>query len=337
MPRVAIIGVGFMGNTHAKGYKNIGVDIVAIADIDNNARTKFKQEYKCEVFETAEKMMSEYADKIDFIDICIPTYQHEKMVLLGVKYKKSVMCEKPFSLTLKAVDNMLAATKKAKTIFMIGQVLHFWPEYAKIKQWYDEGVFGSIKQVSAVRLGQMPVQPWYAEPKKSGGGLFDLHVHDIDFLCYLFGGVKEVYATGKKSKQHAWNFVTSNLRFKNGVNAVAEATFGITDNYPFTMNLRIVGEKATAEFSFVAGSGANLEDRDSAKNTLTLYENGKSPKREPKSIRDAYEIEVEYFTECVKEGKQPTIVQGKEVRRSIEAIIALKKSLETGEVVKIGK
>ncbi|WP_300370759.1 Gfo/Idh/MocA family oxidoreductase [Brachyspira sp.] len=333
MVKVAIVGGGFMGTTHAKGYKNIGVEIVAIADIDKKAKEDFMKTYNCKGFDTAQSMMEEIHSEIDYLDVCIPTYQHEEMVLLATKYNKHVLSEKPFALTLEAIDNMLEATQKANSIFMIGQVLHFWPEYAKIKKWIDQGIFGEIKLATAVRLGQHPVSEWYGDINKSGGGIYDLHVHDIDFLCYLFGDVEEVYATGKKARKDAWNFVDSTLRFKNGVNATAQAAFGITDNYPFSMNLRIVGEKATAEFSFSAGF--NLEDIASAKNSLILYRNGEKPYQEPPSTRDPYEIEIEYFANCVKEGKQPEIVKPKEVRKSIQAILALIKSLETGQVIKI--
>lgn len=333
MVKVAIVGGGFMGTTHAKGYKNIGVEIVAIADIDKKAKEDFMKTYNCKGFDTAESMMEAVHSEIDYLDVCIPTYQHEEMVLLAAKYNKHVLSEKPFALTLEAIDNMLEATQKANSIFMIGQVLHFWPEYAKIKEWVDQGIFGEIKLATAVRLGQHPISEWYGDPKKSGGGIYDLHVHDIDFLCYLFGDVDEVYATGKKARKDSWNFVDSTLRFKNGVNATAQAAFGITDNYPFSMNLRIVGEKATAEFSFSAGF--NLEDIASARNSLILYRNGQEPHQEPPSTRDPYEIEVEYFANCVKEGKQPEMVKPKEVRKSIQAILGLIKSLETGKVVKI--
>ncbi|MBW5410400.1 Gfo/Idh/MocA family oxidoreductase, partial [Brachyspira hampsonii] len=191
MVKVAIVGGGFMGTTHAKGYKNIGVEIVAIADIDKKAKEDFMKTYNCKGFDTAQSMMEAIHSEIDFLDVCIPTYQHEEMVLLAAKYNKHVLSEKPFALTLEAIDNMLDAAQKANSIFMIGQVLHFWPEYAKIKEWVDQGIFGEIKLATAVRLGQHPVSEWYGDPKKSGGGIYDLHVHDIDFLCYLFGDVKE--------------------------------------------------------------------------------------------------------------------------------------------------
>ena len=167
MVKVAIIGGGFMGTTHAKGYKNIGVEIVAIADIDKKAKENFIKTYNCKGFDSAEEMLKEIYNDIDYVDVCIPTYRHEEMVLLATKYNKHVLSEKPFALTLESVDNMLSATEKAKSIFMIGQVLHFWPEYAKIKEWVEQGIFGEIKLATAVRLGQHPVSEWYGDPKRA--------------------------------------------------------------------------------------------------------------------------------------------------------------------------
>ena len=333
MPNVAIVGGGFMGTTHAKGYKNIGVNVVAIADIDKKAMDDFVATYACKGYSSASEMLKTEGSNIDFVDICIPTSSHEEMVLLVAEHDKHILCEKPFSLTLDSVDRMLAAVNKKDKIFMIGQVLRFWREYVQIKKWVDEGIFGDIRLVSAFRLGQHPTNPWYADAKQSGGGVYDLHVHDIDFLCYLFGDVSEVYATGKKASNGCYNFVNSTLRFKNGVNATAEVAFGITDNYPFSMNLRVVGEKATAEFSFSAGF--NLEDLSSAKNSLVLYQNGKEPEKQEASTRDPYEMEVEYFSNCVKDNKKAIVADPLDVRRSIEAVCAVVKSLDSGNIIKI--
>ena len=64
MAKVAIIGGGFMGTTHAKGYKNIGVEIVAIADIDKKAKEDFVKTYNCKGFDSAEEMLKEIYNNI---------------------------------------------------------------------------------------------------------------------------------------------------------------------------------------------------------------------------------------------------------------------------------
>lgn len=327
---VAIIGGGFISNIHAACYKNLGVKIEAIADISAEVREAFSSKYNCKAYESAKKMLEELNEKIEIVDICAPTFLHEEMIDLALQYNKHIICEKPLSIHLNKVDEIIAKFKNSDKYLMIAQVIRFWPEYVKIKEWIDNGVLGNIKLVSAKRLAQHPKSKWFYDPTKSGGGIFELHIHDTDFLCYLFGDVKEVYANGSQDENKSWDFINSSIKFKNGVSAVAQGAFGITDNYPFTANFKVIGDKGTAEFNLSAG--VNLDSGST--NSLTLYRNGEQPIIENVGSRDAYEIELEYFIDCVKNKKYHEVVNLESIRKSIETTTNLIKSLETENVIK---
>ena len=329
---VAIIGGGFISNIHAQCYKNLGIKIEAIADISEDVRKDFAIKYNCKTYKSAEEMLKDISDNIDIVDICAPTYLHEELILLALKYNKHVICEKPLSINIDFVENIIDKFENNNRYLMTAQVLRFWAEYVKIKEWIEEGVFGNIKLVSAMRLAQHPKSEWFYNPKKSGGGIFELHIHDIDFLCYLFGDVKEVYANGSKDENESWDFINSSIKFKNRISASAQGIFGITDNYPFTANMKVIGDKATAEYSLSAG--VNLDSDGKQSNSLTLYRKGKEPIIENIKSKDAYELELEYFIDCVKNNKKPEIVSLDSIKRTIKTINCLIESLESGNIVK---
>ena len=329
---VAIIGGGFISNIHAQCYKNLGVKIEAMADISEKVRQEFKEKYNCKTYSSAEEMLENVSDNIDLVDICAPTFLHEEFILLALKHNKHVICEKPLSINIDFVENIIDKFENNNRYLMTAQVLMFWTEYVKIKEWIEEGVFGNIKLVSAMRLAQHPKSEWFYNPKKSGGGIFELHIHDIDFLCYLFGDVKEVYANGSKDENESWDFINSSIKFKNGISASAQGIFGITDNYPFTANMKVIGDKATAEYSLSAG--VNLDSDGKQSNSLILYRKGKEPIIENIKSKDAYELELEYFIDCVKNNKKPEIVSLDSIKRTIKTINYLIKSLESGNIVK---
>lgn len=330
---VAIIGGGFISNIHAQCYKNLGVKIEAMADISEDVRKDFAIKYNCKTYKSAEEMLKDISDNIDIVDICAPTYLHEELILLALKYNKHVICEKPLSINIDFVENIIDKFENNNRYLMTAQVLRFWTEYVKIKEWIEEGVFGDIKLVSAMRLAQHPKSEWFYNPKKSGGGIFELHIHDIDFLCYLFGDVKEVYANGSKDENESWDFINSSIKFKNGISASAQGIFGITDNYPFTANMKVIGDKAMAEYSLSAG--VNLGSDGKQSNSLILYRKGKEPIIENIKTKDAYELELEYFINCVKNNKKPEIVDLDSIRKTIETITCLVKSLESGEIIRL--
>lgn len=329
---VAIIGGGFISNIHAQCYKNLGIKIEAMADISEKVRQEFKEKYNCKTYSSAEEMLENVSDNIDLVDICAPTFLHEEFILLALKHNKHVICEKPLSINIDFVENIIDKFENNNRYLMTAQVLRFWAEYVKIKEWIEEGVFGNIKLVSAMRLAQHPKSEWFYNPKKSGGGIFELHIHDIDFLCYLFGDVKEVYANGSKDENESWDFINSSIKFKNGILASAQGIFGITDNYPFTANMKVIGDKATAEYSLSAG--VNLDSDGKQSNSLILYRKGKEPIIENIKSKDAYELELEYFIDCVKNNKKPEIVSLDSIKRTIKTINCLIESLESGNIVK---
>lgn len=332
MVNVVIIGTGFIGNAHATACRNSKIlNLIAICDLSEEAGKKAAEEFGCAYYKDAEEMLQK--EDAGIVDICLPTFLHEKFVLLAAKYKKNVICEKPITLTLASMDRMIQAAKDANVLFMVAQVVRFWPEYVEIKKLYDQGKFGDIKMVYASRLAQHPNwTQWHKDPKNSGGGLFDLHLHDIDFLRYIFGEVKSVYAVGWKSGTGCWNHVTTSLKFKNGVRAVAEGAFDMTESYPFTMSLRIVGESRTADYKLIAG--LNLEDVGSSTREAMLYETGSEPAKIPVDTSvDAYQAELEYFANCVDGGKSADEVPLYESRDVVRIVLAIQESLETGNVV----
>lgn len=333
MLNIGIIGSGFIGCTHAAAVNNSEkVNLVAIADVNEEAGKKAAEDNKCKWYADAEEMLKR--EEIDIVDICLPTFLHEQYVLLGAKYKKNILCEKPVALSLESFDRMVSATENAGVNFMVAQVIRFWPEYADIKKHYDAGEFGNIKMVYANRLAQHPTwTTWHRDPAKSGGGLFDLHLHDVDFVRYIFGKPKSVYAIGYQSETGCWNHIISNFVFENGVRAAVEGAFEMTENFPFNMYFRIVGEDRTVEYNLSAG--LNLEDVGSAKRQEVLFETGKDPVfADVDQSEDAYQTEIEYFAGCVEKGVKPDVVPIEQSREVIEMILAIKKSLETGKVVR---
>ncbi len=128
MVRVGLAGLGFMGGTHAQCHAALpNAELVAVVDVEPDRRERFAATYGAKPFASLEEMLSSV--EVDMVDICMPTYLHRKAVEQVAAAGRQVLCEKPMALTVEDCDAMIAATKKAKVKFMIGQVLRFWPEY----------------------------------------------------------------------------------------------------------------------------------------------------------------------------------------------------------------
>lgn len=332
MTKIAILGAGFMGDTHATAYQQMErAEIAGIFDKNKEAGEKLAAKYGCRAFTDFDEMLRQV--EVDVADICLPTFLHEEYVVKAAESSRHIFCEKPVGLSVESLDRMLAAVEKAGVCMLVGQVVRFWPEYAEAKRRYDSGEFGELKAVYAARLSEHPAwSEWYKRVENSGGGLLDLHLHDIDYMCYLLGKVSHVYATGKKNSYGCWNHVSTSLTFENGNHATVEGIIEMIKGYPFTMELRIVGDQKIYQYEMKAG--ANLEDVASAKRRTVIYEENHATVL-PLDERDAYQIELEHFVDCMEQGVGSPVIDMTQVRNVLCTIEAIRESLETGEKVKV--
>ncbi|MCF8566695.1 Gfo/Idh/MocA family oxidoreductase [Alicyclobacillus tolerans] len=326
MVRVGLLGSGFMGETHASAYRNMtDVELVGVYTRNADKGREFAGRFGTSFFPDAQTLYAQ----VDVVDICLPTYLHEQYCVEAARAGKHILCEKPIALTRDSLDRIGAAVQETGVIFMAAQVLRFWPEYQELKRQVQSGQIGEVLEISMQRLAQAPSwSAWFKDPERSGGALFDLHIHDLDMARHLLGPIATVYAVGV-NQAGAWNHVVTTLTAQSGAKAVCEGSFLLPSGYPFTMSARLLGTSAAAEF--VLKAGVNLENRSEAKNELMVYHNG--PELWTSTGADAYEQEIRYFISCVVKGESASIVPFSEVVDVLDIVLAAKRSLETGQVV----
>ena len=81
---------------------------------------------------------------------------------------------------------------------MVGHVVRFFPDYARIQAAAGRGALGQVGVVRAARLNAFPSgrPPGYADFAASGGVVVDMMIHDLDTLRWYFGDVVRLYARG---------------------------------------------------------------------------------------------------------------------------------------------
>ncbi len=333
MLNVAIIGSGYIGSLHAQ-MVNLSekVNLVAIAERNEEVGKKVAKEHGCKWYADARELLE--SEAIDIVDICLPTFLHEEYVLLAAEYKKHVLCEKPVALSVEVFDRMVQATKNAGVKFMVAQSVRFSDMSIEIKKRYDAGEFGKVKMVYANRLTQHPAwAKWHRDPALSGGGLYDLHIHDVDFARYLFGPVKSVYALGYKNEDGCYNHVISSLTFANNVKAVIEGAYEMTEGFPFTTTFRLTGAQETIDY--IMRAGANIKDANEKKH-LRAFRVGKQPKDvDTSKYPDGILAEIEHFADCIVEDRDSEIVPLSQSRAVLVILEAIQRSMETGQAVNL--
>ncbi len=330
MKNIGLVGLGFIGNKHLEAYKHMeNAEVKAI--YTRNGR---KDDAEALTYHFVKEYDELLANKeIDIVDICLPSYLHEDYILKAAKAGKHIICEKPLTLTVESAHRILQEVNRNQVKLFVGHVLRFWPEYEIIKSYSESDLLRTIEVIHAKRIGQSPAwSNWFQFPEKSGGALFDLHIHDIDFISYLLGKVESVYAVGTKNSYGAWDHVMTTLTFQNQSKAFVEASQKMPKGYPFTMSFRAQTSQSVLNFHLVAGE--NIENINNSEHQFWYYVHQKKIPI-PSDSSDPFQKELSYFVNCLENGEENQVIPNEDVLYTLQILEAIERSLETKSEIKL--
>lgn len=332
MLHVVMIGGGYIGDCHIAAYRALNpalAQLSAIVDANPVAGRKAAEKAGCRYFETLEQAVE--ACPVDVVDICVPTFLHETFALKAAQMRKHVLCEKPVTLSLESFDRMEEACRRNSVKFMTGQIVRFTPEFAAFSAMLQSGTLGKLHMLTEKRLCQHPAwTSWHRDPAKSGGGLFDLNTHDIDFIYSMFGMPESVSAVGWKTDTGCWNHVTTLLRWKDK-QAVCETSLEMTGDFPFSVEVRATGDTGTLHYH--ATAGVNIKDAQTL-GSFIHYPVDAAPQPVAAAQYDPFLREIEAFLLAVRQDT-PVPIPPEQTREVLQILLATREALETGAVVRL--
>ena len=336
MLKVAVVGAGFMGTMHRNVYAQLkDVQVVAVVDGEEEKARKIASGAK--VYTCMDDMLDK--EKPDLVDICLPTYLHAEHVVKAAEAGAHVLCEKPMAMNLEEADRMIEAAERAGVFFMVAHCIRFWPEYVAFKEILDGGSLGGLRSLSLVRLSPTPTwswEDWLMWASRSGSAALDLHIHDTDYVLYLFGTPKAVWSKGTWVGDGCVHIFTL-YDYGDGPAVSAEGGWDMPPSYPFHMDFRATFDKGAVQMS------------SARQPTMTVYpaEGEPYPPALPKpdlrgveaggniSEMGGYFNEIKYFVECILEGRKPEVVTPRDARESLRVVLAEMESARKGEPVEL--
>ena len=343
--KIGIIGIGFMGSTHYHIHKsNSKAEVVAIADVDER---KLKGDWSSIVgniggfdnnnidltsVKTYKDGMELIADPdVETVDICVPTFLHEKYAVAALKAGKHVHLEKPIARNLTEAKNIVETAKKSGRKFSVGMCIRFWPEYRHAWELYKSGKIGKLVSATFKRVSPNIAgnawEDWFMKSELSGGSLLDLHLHDIDEVINFFGKPDKVSAFGSKgfrSDSEGIDHAVAVYDFGNGTLVTTESGWDPASATPFEMSFQIVCENATIRLS---ETGYKI-----------IWEDGtvEEPKPASEDFPTGWHVELDYFLNCIINNENPDkYLDYDDMISGIALVEAAKKSIDNGETVKV--
>ena len=214
-----LIGCGNLGADLAERFKSIeDGKIVVVNDIDPTKGKDLATKIGAVYLPDLDELLS-HRD-LHAVIVAAPNHLHPELTIKVASAGKHVFCEKPMALTVADCNRMIAATRKNRVKLMVGHVLRLFPLFATAKKIIDGGALGEISSISLRRLARLDLESsWRKDKGLSGGGLFEVSVHELDFMRYLAGEVEEVYCLMDNHIPGEIDYEASasvSLRFANG-------------------------------------------------------------------------------------------------------------------------
>lgn len=335
MPNIGIIGLGMMGRIHYEAYQEIGASVVAVAD-QNPQRARGDLSGtggnvlkgglshlpmdRIKGTTSAEELIA--MKEVDIVNVCVPTTQHVELAVAALRAGKHVICEKPLARTAREAEKIAAAAREARGIFMPALCMRFWPQWVWLKQAVVEKRYGAVRSATFRRVASIPAG-WYINGAMSGGAALDLHIHDTDFVQFLFGMPKGLTSRGYSGPSGEIDHLSTQYIFDDVPLVTAEGGWTMSVGFPFTMQYTVNFERATADYDLGRGNDA-----------LKLTQDGKTETIDA-GPGYGYTGELRYFVECVKNGQKPTTVTADDAVRTQQLIEAEVKSCRSGEMVRL--
>lgn len=334
--RVAIVGLGRLGRRHAENLMRRvpHADLVAACSPLSDELAWAQQALG------VDHLYTDYLDLLahpglEAVFLVTPTSLHSGQVVAGLQAGKHVFCEKPLSLDLaecRWVEDEAAKHPRLKV--MVGFVRRFDPSYRDAYRKIQAGDIGLPFLVRSQTADQNDPAGFFVKFAPTSGGIFlDCSVHDIDLARWLLGNPKarRVFASGTVAVHHGLRELgdvdngVATCEFADGKLACFYASRTMAHGHE-TMT-EIVGTEG--RLTIGQNPRANrVEISDvhgvRTESTPTFYER----------FEDAFLLEAQEFVDTIREDR-PTVLALRDATEATRLGIALRQSLQSGQVVEL--
>ena len=310
MLKVGVVGTGAMGQNHVRIYHEMNnVELVGIADVDENRVNSLTKQYNTEGFTDYRQL---FEQDLDAVSIVVPTKMHRQVVIEALEAGLDVLVEKPIADTIENANAMIAKAEETNKILMVGHIERFNPAILRLKEIIDSGILGKIVSISTRRVG--PYNPRIRDV----GVILDIGVHDIDIICHLYDrNVNQVHAVAGANIHPFEDHASVHLRLDHDLTGLVEVNW-LTPHK--VRKLTVVGLEGVAYLDYID-------------QTVEIHDKGwiryaKVEKAEP------LKNELSHFIHCVSNG-QSAHPCGEEGRHALEVCLGAIRSYTEEKLVQI--
>ena len=338
MLKFALVGCGRIAKRHSEllGLSQIkNASLVAVCDIIEEKAKAIGKKFNIPYYTDMDEMMQN--EDIDVVSVLTESGNHAKHVINLAKYGKHIVVEKPMALTIDDADAMIQACDENGCRLFVVKQNRFNVPVVKLREALEADRFGKLV-LGTVRVRWCRPQEYYDQDAwrgtwaMDGGVLTNQASHHIDLLEWMMGDVESVFAKSTTALVdiEAEDTAVVTLKFKNGALGIIEATTAVRPK-DLEGSLSILGEKGNVEIGGFAVNKMlhwNFQEKLSEDEEV-LKKYSVNP---PNVYGFGHQAYYEHVVDSIINNKAQ-LVDGLVGRKSLELIMAIYESIETGKEV----
>ncbi len=329
--KAAVIGVGAMGQHHARVYTQIAqTQLVGIADADVGTAERIAMPYSVPAYTDYQALLEK--ERPDIVSVAVPTRYHKEVAERAMEAGAHVLVEKPIAATVEQGKALIQSARALDRYLMVGHIVRFSPVIQALKAHLDAGELGRIFQIGCRRVGPFPARV------RDVGVVVDLAPHDLDVMRFISGDepVRLYAETEQQIHTEHEDLFTAQLRFRQGFTGFLEV------NWLTPLKVRevlVLGERGmfraddlTQDLYFYENAQAN----GPGWNHLSMLK-GVSEGRMTRYPIQRYEplrAELETFADAVQ-NHTPVPVSGEDGLAALRLALALVESGATHQIIEV--
>ena len=246
-----LLGAGLVAPFHAKSLNDArGGELVAVCDVDSERAGKLAGDYGVPTYGELPRMLDD--PRVDVVNVLTPNHLHHDAVVLCAEAGKHVITEKPPAMSLREVDDMVAACERNGVKFGCTVQCRVRRAIQEMKRAIDSGRFGRLLHADTYMKWYRAADYYHMDAwrssRRSGAGVTVQHAfHYIDLLQYLVGPAASVEARMTNLNHpsvHLEDTLIAYVTYANGAQGVVQASTAL---WPGTdVRIEINGTEGTA-------------------------------------------------------------------------------------------
>ncbi len=332
--RVAVVGVGRMGMTHAENlaHRVRGARLVAVTT--SSAERADEVRRRCgavSVYGEIDHLLE--GERLDAVVISSSTSAHVANIESCAAAGLHVLCEKPLALDLEGCRRAARSAKTAGIQLMLGHVRRFDSGYQEAKEMIGSGAIGRPLIYRSISGDMDPPPPEFADLCVSGGLILDSMYHDLYLGRWLMDDeVTRVFGEGGALVDEAVGAVGDvdnavlSVRFKGG--GMGTLTASRTTRYGHDLRAEVIGEEGAVQIGRLRRTPVRLLDRSGVHHDAVFTT--------PERMGDAFVTMLQAFVDCLHSDRDPP-VGAEDGLATLAVALAGRKSIQTGVPVTVSE